>query len=230
VYLRPRTNDSYVFRQIFLERQYEIRVLPHFERVADFPDDQILIVDCGAYTGLSTLWFAQTFPRAKIYAIEPDADNYDLLVRNTAGLNGVTPVRAAVWDKRCSLSIANPGPDTPKWAIRMEECNGDRAGSIDATTIPALMQSASDYRCVIVKIDIEGGEAALFRSNTGWLAETDVLLIELHDWLYPWCNNSRNLLNAILKYNFEVVLLGENLICFRREAARIPGELRTLPY
>jgi hypothetical protein len=37
----------------------------------------------------------------------------------------------------------------------------------------------------VAKIDIEGGETALFRTNTAWVGDAAMVTIELHDWLYP---------------------------------------------
>jgi hypothetical protein len=68
-------------------------------------------------------------------------------------------------------------------------------------------------------LDVDGSESAVFGGNTGWLAATNVLLIELHDWLYPWPFSSCNFFVAILKHCSEALLLGENLICFKRIAA-----------
>jgi FkbM family methyltransferase len=221
VYLRPGTTDAHVFDQIFLTRQYDLPLYSHFDQVVH-PSDRMLIIDCGAYTGLSTIWFAECFPNATIVAVEPDADNHALLVENTRHLANVRPIRAAIWDKDCKLAIANPGPDVAKWCIRMAESDEEGANGIEATTIPALMDRAGAHDRVIIKIDIEGGESALFRSNTDWLASTTVLIIELHDWLYPWRDTSANFLRALVRHKFEVVLSGENLVCFqdRVRAAR----------
>jgi FkbM family methyltransferase len=219
VYLRPGTTDVDVFEQIFVQRQYDMRSFPHFKSLSHHRPEDILILDCGAYTGLSTIWFAETFPGARVYAVEPDAENYATLVRNTRDLPNVTPVNAAVWDRECRLVVDNPGPDVPKWSVRIAESDEDRTTTVEAVTIAKLVASAGNHSCIIVKLDVEGGESAVFRGNTEWLAATNVLLIELHDWLYPWQYSSRNFFSAILKHYFDVLLLGENLICFQKIAA-----------
>jgi hypothetical protein len=69
-------------------------------------------------------------------------------------------------------------------------------------------------RNLIVKVDIEGGEAALFRSNIGWLDHTDLLICETHDWLFPGQGTSRTLFSAIAGRKFEVIQKGEYISFF----------------
>ena len=59
------------------------------------------------------------------------------------------------------------------------------------------MQRYGARRNLIVKVDIEGGEYALFRSNTAWLNHTDLLIAETHDWLFPGQDTSRTLFQGI---------------------------------
>ena len=42
------------------------------------------------------------------------------------------------------------------------------------------------------------------------------LVIELHDWLFPFQGRSRNFLRALADRDFEVLIRGENLFCFLR--------------
>jgi FkbM family methyltransferase len=214
-YLRPDTTDADVFEQIFLQRQYDMRSFPQYETISRYSPADMLVLDCGAYIGLSTIWFSERFPGARIFAVEPDAENYALLVQNTRDIPNVVPVNAAVWDRECRLMVADPSPKVPKYAVTIVESDEERSDLVDATTIPKLMACAGSYACVVVKLDIEGGESAVFRSNTDWLNAANVVLIELHDWLYPGRHRSRNFFRALLEHDFEVVLSGENLICFQ---------------
>jgi hypothetical protein len=78
------------------------------------------------------------------------------------------------------------------------------------------MQRHSAKRNLIVKVDIEGGEEALFRSNIDWLDRTDLLIAETHDWLFPGQGTSRTLFSAIAGRNFEVIQKGEFISFFFR--------------
>jgi hypothetical protein len=67
----------------------------------------------------------------------------------------------------------------------------------------------------IIKIDIEGFEKDLFSSETSWLSEATVVIIELHDWMLPGQYNSLPFQKAMLPVNSEVLISGENLIFVR---------------
>ena len=67
------------------------------------------------------------------------------------------------------------------------------------------------YEPFIVKIDIEGGENDLFANSTSWIDDFPLLIIELHDWLFPMKGTSRNFLMAISKLDRDFVHHGENI-------------------
>src|SRR5690349_12598508 len=70
IFLRPSTTDRKVFREIFLFNAYGFQI-----------DPPKIIVDGGANIGLSSIFFATRFPAAKIYAIEPEQTNFDVLMK-----------------------------------------------------------------------------------------------------------------------------------------------------
>ena len=82
--------DMAVLEQCFDAGQYEIpEGAPRYRSCAEAFYDRILasggsplIVDCGANIGASVAWFAARYPRAHIVAVEPAADNIELLRRN----------------------------------------------------------------------------------------------------------------------------------------------------
>lgn len=66
--------------------------------VEDLPEDfnPRLIVDIGANSGASTLYFNHHFPDAKIVSYEPSVYNFPFLEHNTAGIRNVTTVNCAL--------------------------------------------------------------------------------------------------------------------------------------
>jgi FkbM family methyltransferase len=218
VWLRPSPSDIYTFFQVFIEDQFEVASFKQGQRLTDAINKEKigntpLIIDCGAHIGLGSIWFATRFPRSVIYSIEPDPDNFRALVKNTTKYPNITPINAAIWDTHARLHLTNI--DAPGWARQVEPYESKLA--IDATravTIDEIIQQADEDRATIVKVDIEGGEASLFRSNTSWLDRTDLLIIELHDWKFPGQRSSLPLLRRISEGNFEVTQKGENFFCF----------------
>ena len=52
-------------------------------------------------------------------------------------------------------------------------------------SINDLLKINNNYKLFIVKVDIEGFEQNLFLSNTNWIDNCMLIIIELHDWMIP---------------------------------------------
>jgi FkbM family methyltransferase len=221
VWLRDGTSDPYVLEQIFHTEEFNISTAPQFAWVRAAYDRTLavsevpLIIDCGANIGISSLYFAKHLPKARIVGIEPERENVALARRNTESYPLIEIVEAAVSDQAGSMQLVNPEAEKFAYQVREVGDGGDRAAPlIEALTIGAIMQRSGARRNLIVKVDIEGGEQALFRSNTGWLDHTDLLIIETHDWLFPGQGTSQPLFAAIAGRKFEVIQKGEYISFF----------------
>ncbi len=139
-------------------------------------------------------------------------DNAELARKNTQANPMIEIVEAAVLDRETDVELVDP--DAEKFAYRVREAKAGTQGAIASVTINGLMRRFGATRNLIVKVDIEGGEDALFRSNTGWLDHTDLLIAETHDWLFPGQGTSRTLFSAIAGRKFEVIQKGEYISFF----------------
>jgi hypothetical protein len=81
-------------------------------------------------------------------------------------------------------------------------------------TISEIMGMADTPRALIVKVDIEGAEASLFRSNIEWVGRTDLIAIELHDWMLPKQRTSAPFVRSFANLDFDLLQRGENLFVF----------------
>lgn len=218
VWLREGTSDQAVLEQIFFTEEFNISTAPQFAWIRAAYDAALaagetpFVVDCGANIGLSALYFAKHLPRARIVGIEPAGDNVELARMNTGHNPLIEIVEAAIHDEARSLEIVDP--DAEKFAFRTQEAQAPGANAIEGITIPLLMRRFGARRNLIVKVDIEGAELALFRSNTGWLDHTDLLIAETHDWLFPGQGTSRTLFQALAGRRFEVIQKGEYISFF----------------
>jgi FkbM family methyltransferase len=170
--------------QVYGWRQYEW----------DFAAPPLAIVDAGAYTGLSTAFFAMRYPDAKIVAIEPDDDNFGLLARNTAGFANVYLLQAALWSESGVVSLVDPGDGA--WGIRLAE--SDMAGAsetapsgpaVRAVTVPEVMREHGLDRIDLLKVDIEGSEMEVFSNPDAWISSVQAISVELHDRFKPGCSS-----------------------------------------
>lgn len=129
-------------------------------------------------------------------------------------------------------------PDADPWAFHTEAIGGDvgqNISAVDTVTLDDLLTDDTPYSTIIVKIDIEGAEREVFSKNTSWLEAVDLLMIEIHDWLYPGEGNGRKFFSALVSKPLDYILHGENLFCFRikeakmNEGEKIPALLTTGP-
>jgi FkbM family methyltransferase len=174
--LRCHSTDLYVFSQIFQWRQYDLD-LPVGTPIR-------LIVDAGAYTGLSTIFFSERFPKARIIAIEPDAENFALLLRNIAGRPNITAVNAALWYESADLAL-EAGRDQGAWSLRARMADGDEP-CVPAITMSDLIAThCGDAAIDLLKLDIEGAECELLARSTAWMPRVQAIAAELHPDLAP---------------------------------------------
>lgn len=228
VTLRRGTSDARVLWQVFAERAYAIGSTPHRDEIQRRYEAFVaagkrpVILDCGANIGMTALWFNRQFPLARICAVEPEPGNFAVLKTNLGHLDDAVPMQAAIWPARATLRIVDA--HAPQWAFRVEEIAETGCdGGIAAVTIDDALQGCADAPILIVKIDIEGAEAALFERNTEWLDRSDLLVIELHDWLLPNAGTSRNFLKRLATLDCDVLVRGEALFVLRHAAPAAAG-------
>jgi FkbM family methyltransferase len=133
------------------------------------------IIDIGANIGTSSVWFARRYGASQVLAVEPAPDNAELAQLNLAG-NGVAGevLQAAI------------GPHEGEAHFELNANSalgriGDTGIAVKVVTPQTLLDRfPAAARIDLVKIDIEGGEQALFDADLSWLERVDCLVLELH--------------------------------------------------
>ena len=208
--------DHVVFRQIFQELAYDIDKfqqsagLAGVARAAQAAGKELLIVDAGANIGAASVYFSGHYPGSRVVAVEPEHKNYHLLHLNSQG-HRIEPLEAALGSETGSGRLLDPGAGEVGFRL---DAGGDREVAIVSMDQILADHPAAKFTPFICKIDIEGGEADVFAKNTDWLAKFPVVIVELHDWMLPRQSISRNFFKSILKFNFDLLIKGENLVCY----------------
>jgi FkbM family methyltransferase len=206
--LRLRTSDLIAFLEIFLNREYDW----------SFNAPPTVIVDIGAYIGLSTAFFASKYPQATIIAVEPDPENFELLKFNTARFPNVHAMHAAVWRENGVISITDPGIGA--WGLRVTDADADPgAGLVRAVTLDQIIKEFSLDRIDLLKVDVEGSETEIFATANSWISAVDVICAELHDWFKPGC--SRSFYQAVGEFPIEL-RRNEDVLVARAESRLNP--------
>jgi len=192
LWLRLGTTDFAVFDDVYGSAAYDwpLACAPH------------TIVDAGAYTGISTVWFAQRFPDATIIAVEPHPDNFEMLLRNVRGIERVVPVNAGLWGGTETLWLENfdsrelgrgrrTGPLHD--AGRLHALDGEQptgSAPVRGVTVQQLMAQHGTQDIDLLKVDIEGAEVEVFSNPAPWIDHVQAVCIELHDRFRPGCTGA----------------------------------------
>lgn len=222
VYLREGTSDWFTFKQIFLDEDYDLRPLSRYGELKALyasiaARGTPLVVDLGANIGMSALYFSLIFPKARVVAVEPDEGNFNLLSRNLATRPNFEPILAGISSRPTRLSVTNRAAGEN--AFRTQPADGEAPfGAVQGITVPEIIDGhggPGGSEPFILKIDVEGAEAELFSSNVEWIDRFPLIVIELHDWLYPGQGTSSNFLKSISQLDRDFVHIGENVFSIR---------------
>lgn len=212
--LRLKTvNDWYTAKQVFLDNDYGFEKLARradlsrrYREIVESGHDP-LILDCGGNIGLAARFFAETFPDAEIVSLEPDRSNLDLAKRNIAD-NSVTLIEAGIANHDGAGTLIDPGLGNNAYRVRAQSDGPVRLISVNTLLAEAAAKSQVPF---LIKIDIEGFESELFARNTEWVQSFPIIIIELHDWMFPKTANAANFLKTVSELNRDFVFHGENV-------------------
>jgi len=190
--VRLKTSDVNVLEEVFIAESYDLNFLNLNPKI---------IIDAGANVGFSSIFLSHAYPQARIFAIEPEESNFQMLVKNTKSYPNIVPIHAALWPNEKKLQIANSS--TEKWAFRIIESRKKETGeTVGALTMNKLFLIAKTKNIDILKLDIEGSELDLFSENyDSWLGRINTIIIELHDSFRKGC--SEVFYKATDHYNFQ---------------------------
>jgi len=164
--IRYRLNkgDLHSIREIWFEEDY---YLP-FQRSPG------VLLDLGANIGMASIWLAKRFSFTEVIAVEPDPANA-ALVRENLALNGINGqvVEAAI------------GPREGAARFKISELSNlgqlsDNGLPVQMVTVDGIIERFAVESFALVKVDIEGGEEALFDGPAAWLERTKAIIMELH--------------------------------------------------
>jgi FkbM family methyltransferase len=221
--LHRRTFADYsVIRQCFEDRQYDLPRCGHCSMIDNLYEQilasgrQPLIVDCGANIGASVLWFASRYPRAHVLAVEPAADNFELLRQNCAQLD-VDLRLAGVASEDGFASLIDVGEGS--LAYRTTPA-GPESG-LPTFSLPTLLKSKSPstYTPFLLKLDIEGAEKPLFDGDCSTIANFPIIIMEPHDWFLPGQGTSLGFFRFHAQAGRELLIQHENIVSIDCRAA-----------
>ncbi|MFK7969149.1 MAG: FkbM family methyltransferase [Bacteroidia bacterium] len=198
ILLRAKTSDQTVLRQIFFKKEYDL----------PYEVSPSVIIDTGANIGLTSIYFANKYPQARIVSVEPEDGNYALLCDNVQHYANIEPMKVGIWNKRAHVEIVdNPETET---GFQIKEVSGPTQRSLETVSIGDILEQKNISNVDILKMDIEGSEKEVFEAEVkSWISKVDVLVIEFHDRMKA--GTAKSFFEAIHGLNYQLEVAGDNL-------------------
>jgi FkbM family methyltransferase len=168
-----------VLEEVFSKRTYS-NYFPFYKNA--------VIVDIGAHFGFFTLFAAKNAgPGARIIAVEPSADNYEILLANIRRnqLKNATALHAAVSDRQ-GTAILHLGRSENHSIFDFPGKENPRSETIEAVTLKGILDRYELDWIDFLKMDCEGAEyPILFNAEKSTLDRIGTISLEFHDMKNP---------------------------------------------
>jgi FkbM family methyltransferase len=130
-----------------------------------------VIFDIGANIGQSSIWFAKSFPKARIYAFEPVPSVFKRLAREVAGVRGIEALNLACGERSGRIRIPALTSDLIQTVqvLSKDLDVGADGDDIIVTTVDAFCGDRRIPSIQILKTDTEGFDVDVLRGATGML-------------------------------------------------------------
>jgi len=193
--------DFQVFNEVFLAKDYKV-VGPR----------KAVFIDIGMNVGMTSLYAAASPDIEHVFAFDPFEEPFQRALRNFTGnprLAGkITPAQIGLGEGDSELQVAVQSGTSIGTSIR-----GNPEGEMQTITIRdaaaalggIISEARENNRAVILKVDCEGSEFAVFNSlkQAHLFKYVDVVMIEWHKW---WSSRltQRDLINPLMENGFMV--------------------------
>lgn len=209
-HLRRYTSDIDVYKQIYYRPDYP-RIIDKIKEIFGGVENVKKIIDGGAYTGLSTFYWAKSFPKSQVVAIEAEKSNFDLLRKNVQinNLSNADVYNKAIWSNEEQLCISREKMDKRPWAFAVEIRKNQQTDEVSGISLSKLRTDLSIDKIDILKLDIEGAEREVFLEDnkiSEVLENTKVIICELH-----YFDETKDaILKKIIDFGYSVSTIGED--------------------
>lgn len=239
IFFIQKIRDNYdllTVYEVFFDEYYNLKNLKNWNVINDCfnkikkNNQKALIVDCGSNIGSSSNYFSRIFFGSFVISIEPEINNFLMIKNNFFSSNSVLINKAISSDSlNYSLNISEDPrghfintSETQDKNVKINSLFND-GRKVETITVNEILNNyKNDCIPFLIKIDIEGFEQNLFYKNYEWMRDFLIIIIEVHDWMFPNKSISSNFIKALNEVNKDeknkrdLIISGENLILIRR--------------
>jgi len=200
--IRPQSSDYAVFAEVMIQQEYG-PVLDFIGREKQ-TDTIRTILDVGSNAGYTSLLLMRKFPLSKIFALEPERQNYKALQANIKANQAesrIVSLNLAAWSHADELSLS-PFRDNREWSFSFAPAS---LGAIKVKALPLIeiLQHTGAEIIDLCKIDIEGAEKEIFLKDCHigeFLSRVRYIVMEVHQDVIPM----KTITEILQKNNFEI--------------------------
>lgn len=149
------------------------------------PESGDIVFDVGAHCGVSSFEFSRRVgPDGRVFAMEPDPTNFELLRRNIVrhNLTNVTALQIALSNSNGKAIFNSEGTIGSGLAFVFDRPTTGKSIEVETATLEELCHRHG--RPVFCKIDIEGAEIEVLRQATAFLHQTPMhLVLDTHHFV-----------------------------------------------
>lgn len=167
-----------------------------------------IIIDIGAHVGIASLFFSTKYPKSYVFSIEPDPENYKLLLSNiqlnkkknikpfnTSVLNNNKEVVFLFKNKHSSMS------HTRKDLTEVKTTNKYKV--VKSVKLESFIRKNKIKNVDILKIDVEGSEYEIILNlKPSTFSKIRYIIVEYHNWVKGL--SEKDLVDKLVENNYKV--------------------------
>jgi len=182
--------------------------------------ENMTVVNIGANIGYYTLIAANRVgPNGKVYAFEPEPQNYKLLVRNIEenGYKNISPIQVAVSDKKGTLKLFLDKSNLGDHSLA-EQNIVEKNGSVEIETNSLdnfFEEYNKDFKVDLIQMDVQGAEGLILDGAKKIIGSNNLKII-MEFWPSGLNNvgtDGLDLLKGLESYGFKIGLIDETNKC-----------------
>lgn len=190
--VRAKTMDKSILKEVWITKIYDkygIKV-----------EKGDTVIDIGAQIGFFSIYAAELSKTGKVYAFEPFIENFQMLEKHKLinKKENLFVYNVGVSDKEGRQTLyLSPDNNTGGHSLHLKTDDNNKKIEIQTIRLNDFCEKENISTIDFLKLDCEGAEFDILKSNEGILANVDKIIMECH----PYENNTVDDMVKLLERN-----------------------------